>query len=643
MQPPKKAHPRRVGVLFLLFLFLFAFDGIRVSAQQPQASPVPAVSPTPFPDPPVGFEKAEHRIRMRDGVQLYTIVYAPKQIREPLPFLFLRTPYGVSGWGYRAIPRYLKPFADVGYIFVFQDIRGRYKSEGSFVMGRPLRDKSDKQAIDESTDAYDTIDWLVKNIPNNNGRVGMTGGSYDAELAIMAMLDPHPALKAICEQASPADSFLGDDFYHHGAFRLSYGFEYAYQLESSREDQDFKFDRYDTYEWYLRLGALANADARYFHGKLPTWNNFANHPTYDAFWKQQALGNSLTRATVPTMHVAGWWDQEDFTGPVKAYQILEKTDTDGKNFLVVGPWNHGGWDGEGSKLGKIDFESATGRYFREHIMAPWLNYCLKQTGKNDQADTQTFQTGSNKWQTYDVWPPRKNVSARKLYFQSKGLLSFELPSGAGDKSPAYDSYLSDPAHPVPYRQRPIEATYFPAGSGWYNWLVEDQRFAQGRPDVLSWESQTLTQDVTVSGNILAHLFASTTGSDADWIVKLIDVYPEEYPKDVKMGGYQLMIANDVLRGRFRRSFERAEPITPNKFREYVVDMHATDHVFLKGHKIMVQVQSTWFPVIDRNPQTFVANIFKALEEDYRAATHRISRSPRLASYIELPILSAGGK
>ncbi|MDX6613621.1 MAG: uncharacterized protein QOD75_2807 [Blastocatellia bacterium] len=574
---------------------------------------------------------------MRDGVQLYTLVYTPKQIKEPLPFLFLRTPYGVSTWGYRAIPRYLKPFAEAGYIFVFQDIRGRYKSEGSFVMGRPLRDKSDNKAIDESTDAYDTIDWLVKNVPNNNGRVGMTGGSYDAELAIMAMLDPHPALKAICEQASPADSFLGDDFYHNGAFRLSYGFEYAYQLESSKEDQDFNFDSYDTYEWYLRLGALANADARYFHGQLPTWNNFANHPTYDAFWKQQALSNSLTRATVPTMHVAGWWDQEDFTGPIKAYQILEKADADNKNFLVVGPWNHGGWDGEGSKLGKIDFESATGRYFREQIMAPWLNYYLKQTGKNAQADTQTFQTGSNKWQSYESWPPRRKIEVRKLYFQREGKLAFQLPSSDGLSM--YDSYVSDPAHPVPYRQRPIEPTYFPAGSGWYNWLVEDQRFAQGRPDVLTWASQTLTEDVTVSGNIFAHLFASTTGTDADWIVKLIDVYPETYSKDVKMGGYQLMIANDVLRGRFRRSFERAEPITPNKISEYVVDLHAADHVFLKGHKIMVQVQSTWFPLIDRNPQTFVPNIFQAREADYRSATHRISRSPRFASYIELPILN----
>jgi hypothetical protein len=622
----------------LVFSLYFVFAEAAASAQQPQSSPgvVSAQpTPTPLPDPPAGFEKTEQLIQMRDGVRLYTIVYTPKTAAGPSPFMFLRTPYGISDWGYRAVPRFLKTFADVGYIFVFQDIRGRYKSEGAFVMGRPLRESRDAKAIDESTDAYDTIEWLLKNVPNNNGRVGMMGGSYDAELAMMAMLDPHPALKAICEQASPADSFLGDDFYHHGAFRLSYGFEYAYQLESSKEDTDFKFDNYDTYEWYLRLGALANADAKYFHGKLPTWNNFASHPTYDAFWKRQATGNSLTRVRVPTMHVAGWWDQEDFTGPIKAYEILEKTDTSGLNFLVVGPWNHGGWNGEGSRLGKIEFDSPTGRFFREQILAPWFNYYLKQQGNGSQPEAQMFQTGSNKWQSYAAWPPRTNVTPRKLYFQSNGRLSFAAPAAA--EKNAYDSYISDPAHPVPYRHRPIEPTYFPAGSGWYNWLVEDQRFVHERPDVLSWESETLNEDVTVSGDIIAHLFASTSGTDSDWIVKLIDVYPEEYPKDLKMGGYQLMIANDVLRGRFRRSFEQAEPITPNKFAEYVIDLHHNDHVFLKGHKIMVQVQSSWFPVIDRNPQKFVANIFAAKDSDYQPATQRISRSQSLASYVELPV------
>jgi putative CocE/NonD family hydrolase len=465
----------------------------------------------------------------------------------------------------------------------------------------------------------------------------MMGGSYDAWLAVMATVEPHPALRAVSEQATPADMFLGDDFFHHGAFRLSYGFEYAYQLETSKEDTNFKFDKYDTYEWYLNLGALSNADAKYFHGKLPTWNNFVSHPNRDDFWKGQALAFQLTHATVPIMHVAGWWDQEDFYGPMKAYELLEKTDTKHLNFLVVGPWNHGGWNGEGSRLGKIEFDSPTGKYFREEILVPWFASYLKDRGTLKQPEALAFETGSNKWQSYDAWPPRRNVVKRKLYLRGDKQLSFEPPQVDGNRES--DSYVSDPAHPVPYRHRPIEATYFPAGSGWYTWLVEDQRFAHLRPDVLSWATETLKDDVTLSGDMVAHLFASTTGTDGDFVVKLIDVYPEDYQKDVKMGGYQLMIASDILRGRFREGFERPLPVTPNKVNEYVVDLHGNDHVFLKGHKIMVQVQSTWFPIYDRNPQKFVPNIFKAIEADYQPATQRIFRSKRFASYIEAPVLT----
>ena len=591
-----------------------------------------------IPDPPPGFEKMEKMIAMRDGVHLLTVIYTPKEARDAVPIIYVRTPYSVSGMGARYIPRPFKPLADDGYIFVFQDIRGRFKSEGQFVMQRPPRAKNDPRAIDEGTDAYDTIEWLVKNVPHNNGRVGMTGGSYDAWLAMMATIEPHPALMAVCEQASPADMYLGDDFHHNGAFRLSYGFEYAFELESTKEENaNFKFDRYDTYEWYLRMGALSNVDAKYFHGQLPTWSNFVNHPNYDEFWKKQALSYQLARVTVPIMHVAGWWDQEDFYGPIKAYQILEKTDTKGVNVLVVGPWTHGGWGGEGSKLGKIEFESPTGKYFREQILPPWFAYYLKGKGSLNQPEALTFETGSNRWQSYDAWPPRRSISKRNLYFHQDGRLSFDAPLAVGGDQ--FDSYVSDPAHPVPYRRRPIEATYFPAGSGWYTWLVEDQRFADARPDVLSWETETLSEDVTIAGDILAHLFASTTGTDSDWVVKLIDVYPEDYPKDVKMSGYQLMIASEILRGRFRNSFEKPEPITPNKVNEYLIDLHTNDHLFLKGHKIMVQVQSTWFPVYDRNPQKFVPNIFKAVESDFQPATQRIYRSKGFASHIELPALS----
>ncbi len=602
------------------------------------ASPLLAqTTPAPTPAPAQNFDKTDKMIVMRDGARLYTEIFVPKNATTPLPIIFLRTPYGITGWGERTINGSLIKLAEEGYIFAFQDIRGRFKSEGQFVMDRPPRSSSDPKAIDEGTDAYDTIDWMVKNVPRNNGRVGMTGGSYDALLAVMATLEPHPALKAVSEQATPADLFLGDDFFHNGAFRLSYGFEYAYQLESSKENEDFKFDLYDTYDWYLRLGAIANADAKYFHGKLPTWNNFVQHPNYDEFWKNMSLSPHLKRPLVPIMHVAGWWDQEDFYGPVKAYEVLEKADPNHLNYLVVGPWNHGGWDRrEGDKLGNINFESATSRHYREKILSPWFAHFLKDEGGWSQPEAITFQTGANKWMSYDAWPPRANVAERNLYFHGDGRLSFDAPRTEGPRE--FDSYVSDPAHPVPYRSRPVEPTYNPSakgGSRWYTWLLEDQRFVHRRPDVLSWETETLTEDVVLSGRIVAHLFSSTTGTDSDWVVKLIDVYPEEYPKDAKMGGYQLMVANEILRGRFRKSFERPEPVAPNQVNEYVIDLHTADHRFLKGHKIMVQVQSTWFPLYDRNPQKFVPNIYKAKDADYQAATQRVFRSRRFPSRVTI--------
>ena len=593
----------------------------------------------PAPDAAKDFEKTEQMLTMRDGTRLYTEIFVPKMAREPLPIIFLRTPYGAMGWGERSINGFLKELVDEGYIFAFQDIRGRYKSEGVFVMERPPRTSADPKAIDEGTDAYDTIEWMVKNVPHNNGRVGMTGTSYDAWLAVMATLEPHPALKAVSEQATPADMFLGDDFHHNGAFRLSYGFEYAFELESSKEDAKFKFDLYDTYEWYLKMGALSNANAKYFHGKLPTWNNFVQHPNYDEFWKSLGLAQQLKRPTVPIMHVAGWWDQEDFYGPVKAYEVLEKADTNHLNYLVVGPWNHGGWERhDGDKLGNINFESATSRHFREKIRAPFFAHFLKDKGDWKQPEAITFQTGANKWMSYDSWPVRSGVTARNLYFHGNGRLSFAPPQQ--DNAREFDQYVSDPARPVPYRQRPIEPTYNPSaagGSRWYTWLLDDQRFVHQRPDVLSWETEVLKEDMVISGNIVARLFASTSGTDSDWVVKLIDVYPEEYAKEPKMGGYQLMIANEILRGRFRKSFEKPEPVAPNQVNEYVIDLHTSDHRFLKGHKIMVQVQSTWFPLYDRNPQRFVPNIYMAKDSDYQSATQRVFRSKRFSSHIKLPV------
>ena len=616
----------RASLSAVIVLFLFSLP-LHAQTAQPQ-------------DPPAGFDKIEQMVPMRDGVKLHTIIYAPKSHREPLPILFNRTPYGIDNI-YRAfLAGSLKEEIEEGYIFAFQDIRGRFKSEGQFVMQRPLRESGNAKLTDEGTDAYDTIDWLVKNVPKNNGRVGMFGTSYPGWLVVMAVLEPHPALKAVSEEATPADMFLGDDFHHNGAFRLTYGFEYSFALESSKLTSNFKFDRYDTYQWYLRLGALSNADAKYFHGKLPTWNNFVSHPNYDQFWQQQALVNQLKKVTVPIMHVAGWWDQEDFYGPVKAYEVLEKTDPNHVNYLVAGPWNHGGWNrATGDKLGNIDFGSPASQYFRANILRPWFAYYLKDKGKLEQPEALTFETGSNRWTSFEAWPPRANVTQRSLYFHANGRLSYDAPSTA---QPQFDSYVSDPAHPVPYRPRPVEPTYNPAdqgGSRWSTWLLEDQRFVENRPDVLTWETEPLTQDTAIAGDIVAHLFASTSGTDSDWVVKLIDVYPESYPKDPKMGGYELMIADEILRGRFRRSFTKPEPIPANQVIEYAIDLHTNDHAFLKDHRIMVQVQSTWFPLYDRNPQKFVPNIFLARDSDYVAATQRIFRSSRYPSHVTIPILT----
>jgi putative CocE/NonD family hydrolase len=592
------------------------------------------------PDPTAGYEKKQVMIPTRDGTRMNTVIYSPKAATGPLPMLLLRTPYGIGDKPLVNEWDYLKALADDGYIFVFQDIRGKFLSEGQFVMSRPPRNKADAKAIDEGTDAYDSIDWLVKNVPANNGRVGMLGGSYDGWLTVMAILEPHPALKAVSPQASPADMYMGDDFHHNGAFRLSYGYEYAVMVESAKDLTEVKFDNYDTYDWYLHLGPLSTVNEKYLHGKLPTWNDFVEHPNYDSFWQKAAVAPYLKSATVPALNVAGWWDQEDFYGPIRIFEELEKHDTNHTNYLVVGPWNHGGWaGGEGTKLGKVDFESATSRYYRERIQAPWFAYFLKDKGDRPRAKALTFQTGSNKWESYDEWPPRKNSAPRNLYMASGGRLDFSEPQSGGATQDTHDTYVSDPASPVPYRPRPIEPTYFRLGSGWYTWLLEDQRFADHRPDVLTWQTDPLKEDLVVAGDIVAHLFASTTGSDSDWIAKLIDVYPEEYPKDPKMGGYELMIANDVMRGRFRKSFEKPEPIQPGHVDEYVIDLHTNDHCFSKGHRIMVQVQSSWFPIIDRNPQRFIGNIFKATAGDFQTATQRIYRTKDYPSHVSLPILT----
>jgi uncharacterized protein len=609
---------------------LFAFASVLLIA-------IPASQQAQQPKTDSRFDRTEAMVPMRDGAKLYTLVYVPKEAKGPLPIIFIRTPYGIdrAEGGFRNA---YKELVEEGYAFAFQDIRGRFKSEGTFVMTHPARDASDPKATDEASDTSDTIDWLLKNMKGNNGRVGMLGISYPGWLTAVAMLDPHPALKAVSPQASPVDMFLGDDFHHNGAFRLSYGFEYVAMMETDKVNSRFEFDRHDTYEWYLKLGALSNVNRKYFKNKLPTRNDFVAHPNYDAFWKNQSLEPRLTKVTVPTLNVAGWYDQEDFRGPQRIYELLEKHDTKNQNFLVVGPWNHGGWGGgRGNRLDRVSFESDTGVYYREKIQAPFFAHYLKDKGDAPPAEARVFQTGANKWESYDAWPPKEAVM-RKLYLHPEGKLAFTPPA---ESEKLADEYVSDPANPVPYRPRPVRPTY--PGPEWPVWMVQDQRFTQGRPDVLTYETEPLTEDVVVAGSMSAKLFASTSGTDCDWIVRLIDVYPEVNAKEPEMGGFQLLIAGEPARARFRKSLEKPEAVKPDSVEEYTIDMVWGHHHFRKGHKIMIQVSSSWFPLIDRNPQKFVPNIFEAEDADFQKATQRVYHSPKFASHMLLQTLPAAAK
>jgi len=497
---------------------------------------------------------------------------------------------------------------------------------------QPLIHATQKDKVDESTDTYDTVDWLIKNIPGNNGKAGIVGISYPGWLALVGAVDPHPALKASSEQACMADLFLGDDFHHNGAFRLSYGMEYTYGVEFEQTRSAFPFPQFDLYDWYLKLGSLKNVNEKYFHNKIPTWNSFVQHPNYDTYWQKNSPLNYVQSPQVPMLNVGGYFDQEDINGPQLMYGHMEKKDSFNRNYIVLGPWFHGQWSrGEADSLGKISFESNTGSYFQA-LQKKWFDYWLKGIGDGKFDEATCFQTGSNQWKTYSSWPP-KEASLKKLYAHSNNSCSFTRPTDAAGQI----SFVSDPSHPVPYRTQPIEATYGP-GSRWRTWQVEDQRFVYSRPDVTSFVMDSLTNDLTVTGKIVAHLFASTTGTDADWIVKLIDVYPNFDSKNLLMSGYQLPVAMEAFRGRFRKSFSNPTPLTPNKTEEFVIDLHEIDHTFKKGHRIMIQVQSTWFPVIDRNPQKFVPNIFEAKDADFIKATHTIYLNAKYPTYIELPVM-----
>ncbi|HEX7488695.1 MAG TPA: CocE/NonD family hydrolase, partial [Anaeromyxobacteraceae bacterium] len=537
---------------------------------------------------------------------------------------------GYSRWLVRP---WLQDLLRDGYLLVLQNVRGRFGSEGTFMLERPPRDRRDSGSVDEGTDAFDTVEWLLGHVPSN-GRVGMLGVSNPARLVALAMLEHHPAVKAYSPQAVPADNFLGDDYFHQGAFRLSAMFGFFHAMETSKAFAEFPFDELDLYSWFLRLGALSHVDERHFHGKLPTWNDFVAHPSYDAHWKRHALPPLLDRVPAPTLHVGGAYDQEDRRGPVALYQAMEQHDRAGQNFLVLGPWAHRTWRlTDGDRLGRIDFGGPTARFFREEVQAPFFACYLKDRCGTKLPEALVFQTGSNVWQRLDAWPP-KGTRERSLYLGPDGSLGFQPPArdGAGEA----DAFVSDPAAPVPYQVRPIPAPnldHEASARDWPIWQVADQRALSGRPDVLSWRTGPLAEDVVVAGAIVAHLFVSTTGTDADFVAKLIDVYPEQLPQEASMGGYELMVAGEIVRGRFRRSLERPEPFTPGAVEALEVDLLPRSHVFKKGHRIMVQVQSSWFPLYDRNPQTFVPNIFQAKDSDFRTQTHRVHRSRRHPSHV----------
>ena len=635
------------GTLLRLSNFCFLVPLILVVALAAQQNPASSQNPQQSASKPL-FTLQQVMVPMRDGVHLQTVILTPVDHQGPLPILFRRTPYGVPEKPPGQMPSSMKELAQDGYIFVIQNLRGRFKSEGVFNLSSAV-DLNDSKATNETTDAYDSIEWLVKNVPNNNGKVGMYGVSYDGLTTALALLHPHPALKAMSEQASPVDQWMNDDDHRFGALRESYDFEYAVMEQADKNaNTHFQFETYDTYEWYLNLGPLSNINSKYLHGSIPYWNSSVDHPDYDDFWKKEAWVRQLRSSTVPNLNVAGFWDQEDPWGPWQIFRHADENDPDHTNFIVAGPWYHGEWQSpKGDSIGLIPFGGhETAREFRENIEAPFFRYYLHGQGEKPAWQASTFQSGSNTWHTYPTWPP-KEAKPTNFYLHADGTLSFTPPTKSAK---AYREYVSDPANPVPYRQRPISPTY-PAGD-WRTWEVADQRFVDNRTDVLSYVSAPLDKDIVITGPLSASLFASTSGTDSDFVVKLIDIYPQDAQKNAwnpdegpkpgqyaqSLNGYELPIAMEVRRGRYLTSYETAHPLTPNKPTEWTIPLRDHDHVFLKGHRIMVQIQSTWFPVIDRNPQKFVPNIYKATAADYVPATQRIYNAPEMPSHLVLPMI-----
>jgi putative CocE/NonD family hydrolase len=580
-------------------------------------------------------------------VKLHTVILVPRGAQHA-PIILTRTPYNASKRAElsasphmtAALPMGDDVLALAGYIRVFQDVRGKYGSEGDYVMTRPLRGPLNSTGVDHSTDAYDTIDWLVKNLPESNSRVGMVGSSYEGLTVLMALVNPHPALKATVPMHPMVDGWKGDDWFHNGAFRQS-NFDYLYAQTTERgEGKEIARGAYDDYQLFLGSGSAADFAARFGIDQLPFFQKIVGHPAYDEFWRQQALDQILAGQplTVPTLIVASFWDQEDIYGGVHAYEAIRANDRSGDHlFLALGPWRHSGVNADGTELGPLKFPGNTALQFRREVMQPFLDEHLKEGPPAHTPAVFVFETGTNVWRRLPAWPlscaSGCGSRSQPLYLQPNFGLGFATPSGRS--SAPYDEYVSDPAKPVPYIPRPV---HFPDREAWRRWLVSDQRAVADRTDVLTYTSEVLSAPLHLGGVPTVNLFASTSGTDGDWVVKLIDAYPEEVPDDAPMGGYQLAIAMDIFRGRYRDSLSKPSAIPAGVVQRYRFALPHVNHVFLPGHRIMVQIQSSWFPLYDRNPQTYVDNIFIARPADYRKATQRVFHGGAASSFIELPVV-----
>ncbi len=628
------------GLVFLLILMASA------NADTPPLTPdIPAKFTAPADN--YDYVKRVEMVPMRDGVKLYTVIVVPKGAKGA-PVLLTRTPYNAAKRAERnrspsmlaTLPLADEVFVREGYIRVYQDVRGKYGSEGEYVMTRPPRGPLNNGKVDHTTDAWDTIDWLVKNVPETNGRVGMIGSSYEGFTVVMALLDPHPALKVACPESPMVDGWMGDDWFHYGAFRQVNLDYFTEQTAKKDEGESAVRQGYDDYENFRRAGSAGDFAKAGGFDQLPFWHKVSEHPAYDAYWQGQALDKLIAGKplTVPTMWLQGLWDQEDMWGATHCYPAWEPKDTgNDKNFLVLGPWCHSQVNREGFMLGPLKWDGDTTLQFRRDVLLPFFNQYLKDGApKADTPPVFVYNTGENHWDRFKSWPLTADagwtLKSQPLYLQPGFGLDFTAPA---KDAPAYDEYVSDPAKPVPYAPRPVR---FTDSDAWKRWLVSDQRAVADRPDVLTYVTEPLTAPLRIGGAPVVNLVASTSGTDSDWVVKLIDVYPEEVPSQPELGGYELAISMDIFRGRYRESFEHPAPLEANKPLLYKFALPHANHVFLPGHRVMVQIQSSWFPLYDRNPQTYVPNIFFAKPADYVKATQRVYHTGATASFIELPVV-----